>query len=77
MTINIFGLIFSYAQLGLVLNLVAGVGWLIQNITEYNEKINSHPVRPYSEQVNHFKRQKGLNILWLFLLCIGFFLQLV
>ncbi len=77
MEINIFGLILGSAQLGLFLNLSAGVGWLIQNIIAYNEKISSRPIRLYYKQVKHYKIQKGLNILWLSLLCVGFFLQLV
>jgi len=77
MEINIFGLIFGSSQLGLFLNLSAGVGWLIQNIIAYNEKITSHPIRLYPKQVKHYKIQKRLNILWLSLLCIGFFLQLL
>jgi len=77
MEINIFGLILSSSQLGLILNFLAGLGWLIQNIISYNEKIYSYPIKLYSKQVIYYKTQKGLNILWLSLLCIGFSIQLL
>lgn len=76
MEINLFGLILSFTQFGLILNFFAGFGWLIQNIIAYNEKIDSRPMRLYYKQVKHYKLQKGLNILWLVLLSVGFLLQL-
>jgi len=81
MGINLFGLVLTYSQLGLIFNLFASLGWLAQSIWLYIPKTNpSHPrnvTMVVDKQNLHYKKQIWFNFLWLVLLCVGFLLQLL
>ena len=67
----------NISQIGLGLNFIASFFWAIQTIMIYHRKTQTHALREYQEELKHNIKQRGWNIFWLCLLCLGFLLQLI